>query len=662
MSKVSIRWIMPAVVMAPVIVVAIVLTMLAYETARSTANDLAGQNMRQIHERIEAHLSQLMDLPPAINELNRSRLRQGVLSLGDPARNRTPIYETLRTFPDVSSIVLGSAAGQVMWVIRYPGETSYEYAIKAQPDSPMCEYTMGADGQIGAAPLRAYKFNTVGRPWYRAAIAADGPTWGSVYVWIRGGKGETLGVSYVEPFRDEKGALLGVINCELTLADISAFLKRLEIGKTGEAFIIERDGSLVATSRGLNCMKDGTGRLPAVEAPDERIAAAARELPNRFGALASINGIQRADATLVGEPTQMVVSSFRNRRNLDWLIVTLVPDSDFLGDVQRCREYSLILGALAVLAALGIGIAMARWLVRPILAVVDHAQRVGGGELEARIFREDNREIAQLSTALNAMADGLQDRMRLRHALNLAMEVQQSLLPTEKPQVRGIDVAARSQYCDETGGDYYDYLDVEEMGGNMLFVAMGDVMGHGIAAAMLMATARGVLRSHVLQRGSLGDLLTHVNQLLAVDTGGKRFMTMFLGVVDTSTMSLRWATAGHDHPLLYDPETGKLIDIEGNGGLPLGVMDWAEYEEQLYTGLRAGQIMLVGTDGLWEARNDAGDFFGKERVRQAMAALAHLSAAEIEAGIYQRLQEFCGGRASDDDITYVVIKFVGVKE
>jgi len=661
-SKVSIRWIVPAVVMAPVFVVAAVLTVLAYRTAQRTVSDLAGQNMRQIHQRIEAHLNQLMDLPPAINQLNRGRLEEGTLSLNDPARNRKPIYETLRTFPDVSSIVLGGATGQEMSIIRYPGESSYEYSIKDQPDSLMDEYAMGADGQIGKAPLRSSAFHTTARPWYRAAIEADGPTWGNVYVWVRGGKGETLGVSYVEPFRDEKGKLQGVINCELTLADISAFLKRLEIGKTGEAFIIERNGDLIATSSGLSCMTDGLGRLPAAEASDQRIAAAATQLQRQFGALGSIDGMQRGDVTLDGVPTQLVVSSFHNRRNLDWLVVTLVPDSDFLADVQRSRVHSLILGALAVLAALALGIGMARWLVGPILAVVDHGQRVGGGELEARIFRKDNLEMAQLSAALNAMADGLQDRMRLRHALSLAMEVQQNLLPSQKPQIKGVDVAARSQYCDETGGDYYDYLDVEEMGNNTLFLALGDVAGHGIAAAMLMATARGVLRSHVQQRGSLGDLLTHVNRLLVVDTRGTRFMTMFLGVVDVSSMSLRWASAGHDQPLLYDPESGKLMEIEEGNGLPLGVMDSETYQEQIYTGLRAGQIMLVGTDGLWEARNAAGEFFGKDRVTEALAAMAHLSAAEIEAGIYQRHQEFCGGLPNNDDITYVVIKFVEMRE
>jgi len=252
--------------------------------------------------------------------------------------------------------------------------------------------------------------------------------------------------------------------------------------------------------------------------------------------------------------------------------------------------------------------------------------------------------------------------MRLRHALNLAMEVQQSLLPEHTPTVAGLDVAARSKYCDETGGDYYDYLDVEGLGPNSLLVALGDVMGHGIAAAMLMATARGILRSHVRTQGSLSQLLTHVNDLLVADTKGARFMTMFLGVIDVPAMSLRWASAGHDQPMIYDPNQGILDAADPEtAGLPLGVMEHETYEEYTLTDLRPGQVMLIGTDGLWEAKNNADEQFGKIRVGEALAALAHLPASQIEAGIYQRLAEFCGGRPNDDDVTYVVIKFSGAR-
>src|SRR4051812_40160267 len=163
-SRLSIRWVLPLAMMLPVLLVAALLTVLGYRTGRHAADDLAGQNMRQIHLRIESHLNHLMDLPPAINQLNRMRLNQGLIALDDPARSRSMVYQTLETFPDVSSIVLGSATGRVMWVIRYPGETTYEYAIKDQPDGRMAEYRMEADGHTAERPLREYSFDPRVRP------------------------------------------------------------------------------------------------------------------------------------------------------------------------------------------------------------------------------------------------------------------------------------------------------------------------------------------------------------------------------------------------------------------------------------------------------------------------------------------------------------------
>jgi sigma-B regulation protein RsbU (phosphoserine phosphatase) len=139
-------------------------------------------------------------------------------------------------------------------------------------------------------------------------------------------------------------------------------------------------------------------------------------------------------------------------------------------------------------------------------------------------------------------------------------------------------------------------------------------------------------------------------------------MTMFLGIVDTQSRTLRWASAGHDAPLLYDPELKQEVPIEGLGGLPLGVMENQTYEELTHANLRDGQIMLVGTDGLWESKNMAGEEFGKERVIATLRELAHLDAAGIEAELYQRLRAFCGEHSIDDDITYVVLKFTNLSQ
>jgi sigma-B regulation protein RsbU (phosphoserine phosphatase) len=296
-------------------------------------------------------------------------------------------------------------------------------------------------------------------------------------------------------------------------------------------------------------------------------------------------------------------------------------------------------------------------MLRPVLALVNHVKEVGEGKLDGKLAINDSREMAQLSTAINEMVDGLSDRMKLRHALNVAMDVQKSLLPSSTPSIPGVEVAAFSKYCDETGGDYYDYLDVEGVGDNALVMALGDVMGHGVAAAMLMASARGMLRSRVGTPGSLGDLLTHVNELLVVDTGGDRFMTMLVGVVDAETMTTRWSSAGHDAPFVYDAGTDSFIDLDVPAGLPLGVTGGEPYEESKPIPFRPGQVMVIGTDGIWEARNAGDEEFGRDRLKETIRELAGRSAHEIQVGLYERVMVHCGGKTIEDDVTYIVVKF-----
>jgi len=183
-------------------------------------------------------------------------------------------------------------------------------------------------------------------------------------------------------------------------------------------------------------------------------------------------------------------------------------------------------------------------------------------------------------------------------------------------------------------------------------------MGHGVAAAMLMATARGMLRSRVRVPGSLGDLLTHVNDLLVADTGGTRFMTMLVGVIDTDSFTMRWSSAGHDAPFIYDPATDSFPEFDVPAGLPLGIMRGQPYEESQPVPFRPGQVMVIGTDGIWEARNPHDEEFGRDRLKQAIRELADRPARDIQTALYDRVKQYCSGQAIEDDVTYVVIKFI----
>jgi sigma-B regulation protein RsbU (phosphoserine phosphatase) len=146
-----------------------------------------------------------------------------------------------------------------------------------------------------------------------------------------------------------------------------------------------------------------------------------------------------------------------------------------------------------------------------------------------------------------------------------------------------------------------------------------------------------------------------LNRLISADHDGERFMTMHLSVIDARSGSARWVSAGHDPALVYDPAAGSFEEV-GEGGLPLGVVHETEYREQSFGPLRPGQVIFVGTDGVWEMPNAAGKPFGKDRLREAIREAAPGSAEEIADTIRERLAHFRGNAKQVDDVTFVVVK------
>jgi sigma-B regulation protein RsbU (phosphoserine phosphatase) len=175
----------------------------------------------------------------------------------------------------------------------------------------------------------------------------------------------------------------------------------------------------------------------------------------------------------------------------------------------------------------------------------------------------------------------IKEHRRMRQSLNLAKEVQQNLLPKNRPDFKGLDIAGKSIYCDETGGDYFDYHDLGEGDHEKLGVAIGDVSGHGIAAALLMATVRAALRQRIALKGSLKDIISDLNRQLVSDVEESgQFIGLFYLVVDQSQGIVRWLRAGHAPALLFDPETDSVEELNGPG-VALGVDAGLKYREKV---------------------------------------------------------------------------------
>jgi len=251
------------------------------------------------------------------------------------------------------------------------------------------------------------------------------------------------------------------------------------------------------------------------------------------------------------------------------------------------------------------------------------------------------------------------DMTEHKKALVLAGEVQKSLLPQHKPVVRGLDIAGRNLSCDEIGGDYFDFIWRQESGTGPFSVVVGDISGHGVDSALLMTTARAFLRMRASQPGTSSDIISAMNRHLAkdvLDTG--RFMTLFYLSLDPDTKSIEWVRAGHDPALLYDPTRDAFEELKG-GGIALGIVDDMEYLEHKRAGLTDGQIIAIGTDGIWESFNMQGEMFGKDRLRELIRSNAAQSAGAILNIVYDEVKQFSAGRKSEDDITLVIIKAGG---
>ena len=245
---------------------------------------------------------------------------------------------------------------------------------------------------------------------------------------------------------------------------------------------------------------------------------------------------------------------------------------------------------------------------------------------------------------------------RMLSALELAEEVQQNLLPKDVPAIKALDIAAKSIYCNRTGGDFYDFLNVSQDSVDNFSVVVGDVSGHGIAAGLLMATARALIRSRSAQPGTLAQIVTEVNRNLTLDVyETSRFTTLFFLMVDPLNHLLKWVRAGHDAALLYDPGSEDFEDLYGSG-VALGLDEDYQYEENEWKGLAKGQIIFIGTDGIWEAFNSEGKLFGKAPIKEIIRQNAAASADEILNGILTALNGFRQGLEPEDDVTLVVVK------
>jgi len=257
------------------------------------------------------------------------------------------------------------------------------------------------------------------------------------------------------------------------------------------------------------------------------------------------------------------------------------------------------------------------------------------------------------------LAERMVAEERLRRELALAAEVQRRLLPERPPEGLAVELAGFCQPARGVGGDYYDFIKFDNQ---RLGVAIADVAGKGIAAALLMSTVQATLRSlsaggngQGSANGSLADMVATLNRLLCNSTRGANYVTFFYAQFDPATQRLAYVNAGHNPPFFFRANPSRDFRSLTSGGMFVGMFEHCGYEQEVVQ-MQPGDVLIAFTDGLSEALNEQDEEFDEERIKEALAATAHLSVNEIRDELVRRVKEWIASAPQHDDLTFIVMK------
>jgi sigma-B regulation protein RsbU (phosphoserine phosphatase) len=448
-------------------------------------------------------------------------------------------------------------------------------------------------------------------------------------------------VSLISELNDETGHTIGQLEVMVDFAFI--FRHVLESGwwQSNKAFLVNESGKILICTEPAR-----SGRLGDNDDPMEHeTLAAMASAPS--GTLLRPGHIPRE------------VSGFYRLQEAPWSLVMIAPGREILAPLMQLQWIYLIVGIGSIAAIIALIRLVTLRTTTAIKKVSGAALKLSQGTFDAPLSVRSQDEVGELTRSFNAMTAQLRERLSMKEAMSLAMEVQQTFLPHGIPAIPGWDIAVRSIYCEETGGDFYDFIEDPFGRPTSLGIVVGDGSGHGVSAALLMATVRAALRTRVAQPGTLAEVISDVNRLVGSDTEESGyFMTLFYVEVDSVQKELRWVRAGHEPALLIDSASGIIEELKGEG-MAVGVDADFVYREYTHGSLQEGQVLFIGTDGISDTQNSSGERFGAGRLIDLLRKWSYLSPNDLADRILSALAEFRDTARQEDDVTLVVAKATG---
>ncbi|WP_199320663.1 hybrid sensor histidine kinase/response regulator [Leptolyngbya sp. FACHB-261] len=382
---------------------------LSLRNGQQAVSDVAAQLRHEVTARIQDRLQTYLSTPHTINQLNANTIRLGQLNIRDIRGLQQHFWQQIQLFDSVSYISLGNQQGEYIGIERAAQGDLRVVVTDASTRGDGYNYATDRQGNRTRIVQINRNYDPRVRPWYTAAVKAGQPTWSPVYPVFAEPR---LTITAGQPVYDRQGKLLGVVITDLVLSQINEFLHNLRIGRSGQTFIVERSGLLVASStlEQPSLVENGvTKRLAATDSGNPLVQNTARYLTQYFGNLERIKDSQQLTFKLGNEQQFLQVTPLRDSRGIDWLIVVVVPESDFMERINANTRSTILLCLGALVLATLLGIFTARRIVQPILRLSVAAEALSEGHWDQAVPLRREDELGVLARAFNRMAGQLRE-------------------------------------------------------------------------------------------------------------------------------------------------------------------------------------------------------------------------------------------------------------
>ncbi|MCP3904207.1 MAG: SpoIIE family protein phosphatase [Planctomycetes bacterium] len=630
------------------------MTFLGARTAvRTLSAGLIDRTVQEIDARLDGFFRPIADQLQVLRTLGE----RGLLPVDDPERLDEMLGAVIDQHRNVSSVLIADERGREHMLLRVGDDWSSRQTRRDQWGDETRWRRWSEKDRNPVASRQSLDYDPRNRLWFSGALrAVDGTAWTAPYPFYTTREpGITASTSY-----EDADGIVHVVGIDVMLREITAFTRALRVSERGMVFVLSD------IADGLRII--GLPAHARYDDPEHRQADLLKK-PAEIG----IDVAQDAAAEFPSDrPPPIEPQMFASGGEQWWgqvrpysldseqqlWIAVVVPNADLVGGLATLRLWIIVVTFAALIGAVLLARKLALRYSEPVEELVQRSERIAQGNLAAADpVATKVAEVHHLASAQERMKIGLRSLMKMARDLQLARQIQQSTFPERLPELPGFELYAWAEPAEETGGDTYDAIGLEDPDGHTTgaLLLLADATGHGVGAALSVAEIRALLRMAVRLEGEFADIVRHVNEQLYEDLPPERFITTWLARLDAPTAILTCFSAGQA-PLLHYRRADDTVHRASADTPPLGIIPDIEIEVGPPVKLEPGDIYAVLSDGFFEAAGPDGELFGTARVEELIRRDHDATPEAIIDAVRAEIETFTHGAPADDDRTALIIK------